>query len=112
MRLFLCFVFPPFAVLLHGKPISAIFNMLLCMFFWAPGVFHALSVNAQAHDSRQTKQIVRAINGEKSKRMKSRRVQRPAPAPAPRLIDDKYVGENGTRFRKRQAGTKGAGNSG
>lgn len=100
MRLFLCFICPPFAVVLHGKPISALFNMVLCMFFWVPGVLHALGVNAQAHESKQTKQIVRAIRGKKVKRKKPCPVHRGGPSVAT-SYDDPYIGEGGTKFKRR-----------
>ncbi len=100
MRLFLCFIFPPMAVLMHGKPISAVFNMLLCMFFWVPGVFHALAVNGQAHDRRQTKRLVRAVGGRARGRRAGTIQRRSEPRTEQRLIDSPVVGERGTRFRK------------
>lgn len=102
MRLFLCFIFPPFAVMLHGKPFSAIFNMLLCMFFWVPGVIHALAVNSQAHESRQTKKIVRAIEGKGKKKPR-----KPCPVHDRPMVtrsvatNDKFIGEGGTKFKRR-----------
>ena len=101
MRLFLCFVFPPFAVALHGKPISAIFNMLLCMFFWLPGVFHALAINDQAHGKRQTRQIVRAIRGKKVKRKKPCPVHRGDQVQRTSAYDDPTIGEGGTKFKRK-----------
>jgi len=100
MRLFLCFIFPPLAVAMHGKPISAIFNMLLCMFFWLPGVFHALSVNDQAHAKKQTRTLVRAIRGKKVKAKKPCPVHREGPAIST-AYDDLYIGESGTKFKRK-----------
>ena len=44
MRYLLAIVLPPVAVLLCGKPIQAILNLLLTLCFWIPGVVHALFV--------------------------------------------------------------------
>jgi uncharacterized membrane protein YqaE (UPF0057 family) len=44
MRFALCILFPPLAVLLTGKPISALFNAVLTLCFWVPGVIHAFFV--------------------------------------------------------------------
>ena len=104
MRLFLCFICPPLAVLMHGKPISAIFNMFLCMFLWVPGILHALSVNGQAHESKQTKAIVKAIRGKKVKRKRPCPVHRPDPVSRhkiSRAYDDPTVGEGGTKFKRK-----------
>jgi hypothetical protein len=93
---------PPLAVCLYGKPISAIFNMVLCMFFWVPGVIHALSIAGQAHESKQTKQIVRAIRGKKVKRKKPCRVHGPDRGPVvSSAYDDPYIGEGGTKFKRK-----------
>ena len=47
----LCVVFPPLALLLIGKPFQAMFNFLLCLAFWIPGVIHALmAVNEYKKD--------------------------------------------------------------
>jgi uncharacterized membrane protein YqaE (UPF0057 family) len=40
----LAILFPPLAVLLTGKPIQALLNLVLCLFFWIPGVIHAFMV--------------------------------------------------------------------
>ncbi len=103
MRLFLCFIFPPLAVAMHGKPISAFFNMLLCMFFWFPGVFHALMINGQAHERKQTKQLVRAIRGKKVKRKKPCPVHREdrVRRTTSESYDDPTVGEGGTVFKRK-----------
>jgi Proteolipid membrane potential modulator len=90
------------AVLMHGKPISAIFNMLLCMFFWIPGVLHALSVNDQAHKSKQTKQIVRAVRGKKARPKKPCPVHRGGRVTATSAYDDPTIGEGGTKFKRRK----------
>lgn len=101
MRLFFCFIFPPMAVLMHGKPISAVFNMVLCIFGWLPGVFHALSVNDQAHAKRQTRTLVRAIRGKKVKRKKPCPVHRHQRTTTS-AYDDPTIGEGGTKFKRKR----------
>ncbi len=57
----LAIILPPVAVLLTGKPILALLNLLLTICFWLPGVIHAiLVVNAWMNDKR-TGRIVKAI---------------------------------------------------
>lgn len=43
MRLLAIFL-PPVAVLIAGKPIQALINLLLCFLVWIPGVIHAWGV--------------------------------------------------------------------
>ena len=60
MRYFLAIILPPLAVLLCGKPIQFILNILLTLLFWIPGVIHAiLVVNGHLADKR-TDRIVKA----------------------------------------------------
>jgi uncharacterized membrane protein YqaE (UPF0057 family) len=57
----LCILLPPVAVLMCGKPITALFNLLLTCLLWVPGVIHAFAVvNAHQADKR-TARLVRAI---------------------------------------------------
>lgn len=44
MRYFLSFLLPPLAVLLCGKPLLALLNLLLTILGWVPGIIHALLV--------------------------------------------------------------------
>jgi len=32
---------PPITVLAHGRPIDFVINIIACLFFWVPGIFHA-----------------------------------------------------------------------
>ena len=58
MRYLLAIILPPVAVLLCGKPFQAILNLILTMFFWIPGVVHALFVvNSHLADVRTEKMI-------------------------------------------------------
>ncbi len=41
---FLAVICPPIAVLMCDKPVQAVLNVLLTMFFWIPGIAHALLV--------------------------------------------------------------------
>jgi uncharacterized membrane protein YqaE (UPF0057 family) len=57
MLYFLAIILPPVAVLLVGKPIQALLNLVLCLFFYIPGVIHAiLVVKDQKDDKRMRKQ--------------------------------------------------------
>ena len=58
MRYILAIILPPVAVLLCGKPIQAVLNLILTLCFWIPGVVHALSVvNSHLADVRAEKMI-------------------------------------------------------
>lgn len=57
----LAILLPPLAVLLCGKPIQALINILLTFAFWVPGVIHAiLVVNAKKQDKR-VEQLAKAM---------------------------------------------------
>lgn len=47
MLYILAIFLPPVAVLLAGRPGSAILNFLLCFLLWIPGVVHAFIVIAE-----------------------------------------------------------------
>ena len=40
----LAIILPPLAVLVCGRPLAALVNLLLVLCFWIPGVIHALIV--------------------------------------------------------------------
>jgi uncharacterized membrane protein YqaE (UPF0057 family) len=108
MKALFCIICPPFAILLCGKPFSAMFNMFLCMFFWIPGVVHAFAVVDQSHTSKQTKQIVRAIKGKRGKKPKKpclvhnqARMERLYGTTTRESYDDKSIGEGGTKFKRK-----------
>jgi uncharacterized membrane protein YqaE (UPF0057 family) len=61
MLYLLCIVFPPLAVLFVGKPIQAALNLILCIFFWIPGVIHAFMVVNEKKADKRTKQIAKAL---------------------------------------------------
>lgn len=61
MRYFLAIFLPPVAVLLCGKPIQFVLNILLTILGWIPGAVHAiLVVNSHLADKRADK-IVKAM---------------------------------------------------
>jgi uncharacterized membrane protein YqaE (UPF0057 family) len=65
MRFLLAIIFPPVAVLLCGKPIQALLNVLLSLLFYFPGMIHALVVvNSHKADKRNDK-LIKAINQNK-----------------------------------------------
>ncbi len=62
MRYFLAIILPPVAVLLCGKPVQFILNVILTLLFWIPGVIHAiLVVNSHLADKRADK-IAKAVS--------------------------------------------------
>ena len=100
----LCYIFPPLAVLLMGRPFSAVLNMGLTAFcFWLPGIKHALWVYADWKMNRQFGRVVDAVNN-------------PAYIKAGKGVTnvthnhyhgntgDPRVGANGTVFRRKSQG--------
>ena len=61
MRYILAILLPPLAVLSCGKPFQAIVNIVLTVFFWIPGVVHALLVVHGYHEDRRTERLIDAI---------------------------------------------------
>lgn len=60
----LSIILPPVAVLLCGKPIQALLNLLLCLLGFIPAIIHALLVvNARKQDKRFSK-LAKAIERE------------------------------------------------
>ncbi|GAA1374836.1 YqaE/Pmp3 family membrane protein [Peribacillus frigoritolerans] len=49
-------LFPPLAVLLAGKPIQSVLNLVLTLFFYVPGLIHAILV---VHDKKADKRMKR-----------------------------------------------------
>lgn len=61
VRYILAIIFPPLAVLLCGKPVQAVLNIVLTLLGWFPGMIHAiLAVNSHKADKRAAR-IERAI---------------------------------------------------
>jgi uncharacterized membrane protein YqaE (UPF0057 family) len=58
MLYFLAIILPPVAVLMVGKPIQALLNLVLTLLGWLPGVVHAfLVINSHKADRRNEKVI-------------------------------------------------------
>lgn len=61
MRYLLAILLPPLAVLLCGKPVQFLLNLLLTILFWLPGTIHAcLVVHAHLADKRN-RELIRAV---------------------------------------------------
>ena len=53
MLYLLAILLPPVAVLLVGRPIQALLNFLLCLFFYIPGVIHAILIVKDKKDEKR-----------------------------------------------------------
>lgn len=105
MILFLCYVFPPLAVLLMGRPFSAIGNMFACLFFWVPGVKHALVCYADYKVDTSVKKVTKAINNPTWTRADKEQSEGRVRGKRERIAVIQYegadVGMNGTQFRRK-----------
>jgi len=61
MRYILAIVLPPIAVLTCGKPFQTIFNLVLTLMFWIPGMIHALFVVHNHHADRRADELLRVL---------------------------------------------------
>ncbi len=61
MLYFLAILLPPVAVLLAGKPIQALLNLVLTLLFWIPGVIHAIMVVNSHKADQRSKQLIKAM---------------------------------------------------
>lgn len=52
---------PPVAVLLCGKPVQAILNLLLTLLFWAPGAVHAILVVHTKQADERNERLIQAV---------------------------------------------------
>lgn len=83
MRLLFCYLCPPFAVLMCGRPFSAILNCLFTCWFWIPGVKHALIVYADWKHETAHEELVAATHAPKwSKALHQPPQQQVPPTPA------------------------------
>jgi len=57
----LCIILPPLAVLLSGRPGSAVLNLLLTVCLWIPGVIHAILVVNDVRADRRNQKMVEAV---------------------------------------------------
>ncbi|MDF2431274.1 MAG: hypothetical protein JWP44_905 [Mucilaginibacter sp.] len=58
MRYFICFLCPPLAILTTGKIGAFILNIFLTLFFWIPGIVHAILVTTKFYDDRRHRQLM------------------------------------------------------
>lgn len=95
--LFLCYICPPLAVLMMGKPFSAVLNLFLtaCL-FWIPGIKHALVCYADFKADQKFDQVVDAINHPTHVKARNQ-AQQTVAAPS----SNPYVGRNGTVYGQR-----------
>jgi uncharacterized membrane protein YqaE (UPF0057 family) len=63
MRYLLAILLPPLAVLLCGKPVQFVANIFLTLFFFVPGMIHAILVVHDHMEEKRTRRIVRAVEG-------------------------------------------------
>lgn len=71
MMYLLAILLPPVAVLMVGRPMQAILNLVLTLFFWLPGAIHAvLLVNESKADKRSKKQVDYRIKQERKERQR------------------------------------------
>jgi uncharacterized membrane protein YqaE (UPF0057 family) len=61
MRYFIAIVLPPLAVLLCGKPVQFLLNIVLTLFFWVPGMIHAILVVHEHLEDKRAKRIIAAV---------------------------------------------------
>jgi uncharacterized membrane protein YqaE (UPF0057 family) len=54
-------VLPPLAVLLCGKPLQALLSILLSLFFYFPGLIHALFVVNKHYADKRHQEIIREM---------------------------------------------------
>ena len=63
MLYLLAILLPPVAVLICGKPVQALINLLLTLLFWIPGVIHAVLVVMDRKADQRTDRLIRATRG-------------------------------------------------
>ena len=61
MRYLLAIILPPVAVLLCGKPVQFVLNIILTCLFWVPGMIHALFVVHSHLADERTARLEKAI---------------------------------------------------
>ena len=61
MRYLLAILLPPVAVLVCGRPVQALLNLVLTLCLWVPGMIHAILVVQAFHADRRAERIVREI---------------------------------------------------
>jgi uncharacterized membrane protein YqaE (UPF0057 family) len=67
MLYFLAVIFPPVAVLLCGRPIAALLNVLLCFCFLIPGIIHACAIVGDSAANGRAKRLRKEMRQEMRK---------------------------------------------
>lgn len=105
MILFFCFIFPPLAVLMMGRPFSAFLNMIYLCFFWVPAIKHSLTLYADYKVDKSVGKITTAINNPHHVQAQTKATNARAPRSqhvwVPPSIDNPHVGANGTVFKRK-----------
>ncbi len=65
MLILLAIFLPPVAVLMCGKPISALLNVGLCFLLWIPAMIHAIMVVNDYKADKRVKQLASAMGQSK-----------------------------------------------
>jgi len=65
MLYFLAILLPPVAVLLTGKPLQALLNLVLTILGWIPGVIHAFLVINSHKADRRNEALISAMSKNK-----------------------------------------------
>lgn len=63
MLYLLAILLPPVAVLICGKPVQALLNLILTLIFWIPGAVHAVLVVHDHKEDRRADRIIAATRG-------------------------------------------------
>jgi len=63
MRYLLAVILPPVAVLICGKPIQALLNLVLTLLFWIPGLIHAIFVVHSYYADKRADRVIEALKG-------------------------------------------------
>lgn len=58
MLYLLAILLPPVAVLLCGKPIQFVLNVVLTLMFWVPGAIHAVLVVNSHHADQRNQRLI------------------------------------------------------
>ncbi|RKN86805.1 YqaE/Pmp3 family membrane protein [Paenibacillus ginsengarvi] len=57
----LAILLPPVAVLFCGKPVQALINFFLTLFFWIPGAIHACMVVSERKQDKRMEKMARMM---------------------------------------------------
>lgn len=97
MLLSLCYICPPIAVLFTGRPFGMMLNMFIMLSGWGNAVKHALACYTDRRVLQYTGKITDAINNPGWTQGNNQG----SSEDEPRLIDDRHIGANGTRFKRK-----------